>query len=220
MAAPAPARDPELPNLPPDVAAGYRDAPEHMVAEVLDGELFTMPHPRPRHARGAGRLLRTLAPFDDDDGTPGGWVILIEPELHLGPRPDIVDPDLAGWRRESFPADAFADGAPAHIVVPPSWICEVLSDGTEAIDRGRKMRIYRREGIQHLWLLDPRSRTLEAWRLDGGRWREVDTWEGDVTVRAEPLRRRGDRPQPAVGALIAPPMGKATGDPSADTGSR
>lgn len=83
MANPASAADPELPNLRPDVVAGYRNAPPHLVAEVLDGELVTMPRPRPRYARGAGRLLRSLAPFDDDDGVPGGWVILIEPELHL-----------------------------------------------------------------------------------------------------------------------------------------
>ena len=184
---PASTRDPELPNLRPEVARGYRAAPENMVAEVLDGELFTMPRPRPRHARGTGRLLRSLAPFDDDDGEPGGWVILIEPELRLGPKPDILDPDLAGWRRERFPEGAFDEGAPAYIAAKPDWICEVLSESTESIDRGRKMRIYRREGVGHVWLLDPRSTTLEVWRLDGGRWREVDTWEGDVTVRAEPF---------------------------------
>jgi hypothetical protein len=49
------------------------------------------------------------------------------------------------------------------------------------------MRIYRREGVPHLWLLDPRSSTLEAWRLDDRRWREVDTWEGSLQVRAEPF---------------------------------
>jgi Uma2 family endonuclease len=183
----APAPDPELPNLRPDVVAGYRGAPPHLVAEVLDGELFTMPRPRPRHARGAGRLLRSLAPFDDEDGTPGGWVILIEPEIHLGPRPDIIDPDLAGWRRERFPEGAFDEDAPAFLAAPPDWVCEVLSDSTEAIDRGRKMRIYRREGVGHLWFLDPRSTTLEVWRLEDRRWREVDTWEGNIAVRAAPF---------------------------------
>ena len=184
---PAPARDAELPNLHPDVVAGYRNAPERMVAEVLDGELFTMPRPRPRHARGAGRLLRGLAPFDDDDGDPGGWVILMEPELRLGPAPDIIDPDLAGWTQARFPQGAFDDAAPAYITVPPDWVCEVLSDSTEGLDRGRKMRIYRREGVGHVWLLDPRSKVLEIWRLEGRRWREVDTWEGDLRVRAEPF---------------------------------
>ena len=71
--------------------------------------------------------------------------------------------------------------------MPPDWACEVLSESTESIDRGRKMRIYRREGVHHVWLLDPRAAMLEVWRLDDRRWREVDTWEGDLRVRAEPF---------------------------------
>jgi transposase len=101
--------------------------------------------------------------------------------------------DLAGARRRPRWEPGRAPGAPeppAYISIPPDWACEVLSDSTEAIDRGKKMRIYRREGVRHLGLLDPRSRTLEVWRLDSGRWREVDTWEGDVRVRPEPCMGR------------------------------
>lgn len=47
--------------------------------------------------RAATRLGGALGPFDlGGPEAPGGWIILIEPELHLGP--DILVPDLAGWR--------------------------------------------------------------------------------------------------------------------------
>lgn len=69
----------------------------------------------------------------------------------------------------------------------PDWVCEVISASTEAIDRGRKRRIYRREGVGHLWLLSPELRTLEVYRLENGRWTEVETYEGDAVVRAEPF---------------------------------
>ena len=75
----------------------------------------------------------------------------------------------------------------AAIPLPPDWICEVLSEGTEARDRGPKMRIYRREGVAHYWLVDPQLRTLEVYRLESGRYALVDTWEGDDRVRAEPF---------------------------------
>ncbi len=123
------------------------------------------------------------APFDLGVGGPGGWVILDEPELHLGPRPDIIDPDLVGWRRERLPEVPDE----AAITLAPDWVCEVISASTEAIDRGRKRRIYRREGVSHLWLLSPELRTLEVYRLENGRWTEVETWEGDAVVRAEPF---------------------------------
>jgi len=180
--------NPRFPGLHPDVIAGYLEAPDTMVAEVIDGELSLMPRPKPRHAHAAVRLSGRLRGFTDPDGDdPGGWVILIEPELHLGPRPDILVPDLAGWRRERFPEGAFDEEAPAAITVAPDWVCEVLSESTETKDHGKKRRIYRRERVGHYWIYDPRDGSLEVSRLENGRWLEVDVFEGDGAVRAEPF---------------------------------
>lgn len=63
----------------------------------------------------------------------------------------------------------------------------IVPDRTEALDRSAKRRIYRREGVSHLWLCDPRIQTLEVYRLEGGRWAELDTFEGNTKVRAEPF---------------------------------
>jgi hypothetical protein len=91
-----------------------------MTAEVLDGELFVMTRPHRRHVRAGSRLGALLDPLDWGD-VPGGWVIVDEPELHLGRGLDIVDPDLAGWRRERLPKDFFAEDAPAHFDLVPEW---------------------------------------------------------------------------------------------------
>src|SRR5262245_57944926 len=78
--------------------------PENVVGEILDGELHVQPRPGAPHARSASRLGAVLGgPFDIGRGGPGGWVILDEPELHLGGEPDVLVPDLAGWRRERMP---------------------------------------------------------------------------------------------------------------------
>jgi Uma2 family endonuclease len=63
----------------------------------------------------------------------------------------------------------------------------VISPRTERVDRGKKMRIYRRESVGHVWLLNPLLRTLEVYRLDGGRLALLDTYEGDDKIRAEPF---------------------------------
>jgi Uma2 family endonuclease len=186
----SPSRPPDarFPNLRPEVVRGYLEAPEHMVAEVLDGELYVMSRPRPRHGRAAGELFGELrGPFDRGRGGPGGWIFLIEPELHLGPKPDIIDPDIAGWHRDRLPPEVFDAEAPVGITVPPDWVCEILSDSTEALDRGKKRRIYRREGVRHYWLLDPREPLLEVYRLEAGRWVEAGEFPGTGPVRAEPF---------------------------------
>src|SRR6058998_1196722 len=85
--------------------ATYEDllqVPDHLVAEIVDGELHTVPRPAPRHAAASSGLGGALhGPFDRGRGGPGGWWILDEPELHFGE--DVVVPDLAGWRRERMP---------------------------------------------------------------------------------------------------------------------
>ncbi|WP_437979008.1 Uma2 family endonuclease [Sorangium sp. So ce295] len=181
------AQHPLFPGNAPEVEAAFQAVPDEMVAEILDGELHAFPRPARPHTRAASRLGRRLGPFDDDPGEPGGWVILNEPELHLGPRPDKIVPDLAGWRRERMPDALGPEDAPAHYNVAPDWVCEVISPRTERVDRGKKMRIYRREGVRHAWLLNPVAQTLEVYRLDDGRWSLLDTYEGEEVVRPEPF---------------------------------
>ncbi len=179
--------DPNAPN-DPAVEAAWQAAPDDVVAEILDGELYLQPLPARRHTNAASMLGGELhGPFRRGAGGPGGWVILVEPELHLGPRPDKLAPDLAGWRRERMPDALGPEDAPAHYDLAPDWACEVLSPRTEATDRAKKMRIFRREGVGHVWLVNPIERTLEVYRLEGGRYALLDTFEGEDVVRAEPF---------------------------------
>ncbi len=173
-----------MPGDPARKHATYEDvlaAPAHMVAEVVRGSLSLMPRPRPLHARTSSRLGMRLGAFDGDDG-PGGWVILDEPELHLGA--EIVVPDLGGWRRARMPA---IPTDLAYFVLAPDWVCEVLSPATARMDRGDKAEIYAEHGVQHLWLVDPDVQTLEVRRLDGATYRVIKTFGGDARVRAEPF---------------------------------
>lgn len=155
---------------------------DRFVGEILDGELYASPRPRLRHSQATGWLDRRIGPpFHEGSGGPGGWWILIEPELRLGE--DYVVPDLAGWRRERLPAIPDA----ARLELAPDWVCEILSPSTERIDRGLKLRIYARERVAHLWLLNPDTRTLEVLRLHGGDWLVVGVHTGENPVRAEPF---------------------------------
>lgn len=159
-----------------------RKVPEHLVAELVDGELYTSPRPATLHSRAASRLGAELdGPFDRGKNGPGGWIILDEPELHLGS--SIVVPDLAGWRRERMKE---VPDAPA-IDLPPDWICEVLSSSTEAFDRSMKMSHYAECRVQFSWLIEPRARTLEVYRLKETNWHLLSQHQGDTVIRAQPF---------------------------------
>lgn len=171
--------------LPAKRPATYADIvalPEHVVGELLNGELFVSPRPAPRHSVAASAVGATLGPpFHFGDGGPGGWWLLDEPELHLGE--DVLVPDVAGWRRErmpNIPDDAFFS-------LPPDWVCEVLSPSTSRIDRTRKLPIYARAGVPHAWLVDPAAETLEVYRLESGHWILASTHGADDLVTAIPF---------------------------------
>jgi Uma2 family endonuclease len=158
------------------------DAPEHLVAEVLAGDLYTHPRPAGPNTEAASVLGMDLGgAFHRGRGGPGGWIILDEPELHLGP--DIMVPDLGGWRRARLPAVPNA----AHIELAPDWACEVLSPSTALVDRRLKLPIYAREKVQHVWLVDPAARSVEVFRLDGESYRLIVTHGEDEVVRLEPF---------------------------------
>lgn len=167
--------------------ATYEDlmqVPEHLVAEIIDGELITSPRPASPHAWASTVLGQDLGPLNGRAGRPdrpGGWWILDEPELHFGD--DVLVPDLAGWRHERMPR---IKDVP-FFTLAPDWVCEVISPSTGRIDRARKMRIYEREGVANLWIVDPLARTLEIYRLDAGRWIVAAVYGGDEVVRAEPF---------------------------------
>lgn len=175
-----------MPRVQPfDRPATYDDLkkiPDHMVAEIVDGELHASPRPALRHARSASRLGSRLGPpFDEGRGGPGGWIILFEPELHFGR--NVLVPDLAGWRQTRLPSVPDT----AAISLAPDWVCEVLSPSTSSLDRVKKLAIYGRESVAFAWLIDPIARTLEVLRLEGGRWTIIGTHEGEEVVRAEPF---------------------------------
>jgi hypothetical protein len=51
----------------------------------------------------------------------------------------------------------------------------------------RKLPIYARERVEHVWLVDSALRTPEALRLDGAGYRILRAWHGDAIAQAEPL---------------------------------
>ena len=173
-----------VPRVPPfDRPATYDDLvglPDGIVAEILNGQLHASPCPAPLAAAAAVTLGRMLfRPTGGDEG-PGRWQILPEPELHLGA--DILVPRLAGWRGSRL---RDLPDTP-YFSLPPDWVCELQSWGTASF-RARKMSIYAVERVSHAWLVDPVARTIEARRLEDGRWTSVATCAGSEIARLEPF---------------------------------
>jgi Uma2 family endonuclease len=171
---------PKRPATYDDVVA----APEHVVAELIDDTLYTSPRPSSLHARAAGRMFAEIDRIFGRTGgsDPGGWIILVEPELHIVGQAMV--PDLAGWRRERMPEMPVT----AAFELAPDWLCEVRSASTGLLDRKIKLPKYAQAGVSHAWIIDPEEQSLVVLRrTDAGTWEILATFGDDDKVRAAPF---------------------------------
>jgi Uma2 family endonuclease len=173
---------------PAKKAATYEDLcalPENMMGEIINGELIATPRPSRKHIYATSVLGVRLGPsYHFGEGGPGGWIILIDPELSLGEH--ILVPDLAGWKKERVAGLGMVEEN--WIPVAPDWVCEVLSPGTARMDKTRKMPIYARHAVPFLWFIDPVVRTLDVFGLESGRWTVLGSYAEDDRFRAEPFQ--------------------------------
>ncbi len=166
--------------------ATYKDLyeiPDSLTGEIINGELIVTPRPSRKHVICATALgAAVTAPYQFGQGNgPGGWIFAIEPEIGLGEH--IMVPDLAGWKRERFPVEEDHN----WISAVPDWVCEILSPSTLRTDKVKKMPVYAHHGVGHIWLIDPVVMTLDAFRLESGKWVLLGSFAENDNVRAEPF---------------------------------
>ena len=110
-----------------------------------------------------------------------GFVILFEPELHLGKQ--VLVPDIAGWRTTRLPRIP----RKPYFTLAPDWVCEVASRSTHRIDQLRKLPIYAKAKVPQAWMVEPRDRSLEVLALHGKHWLRLGYYTDDMKIRAAPF---------------------------------
>lgn len=139
-------------------ADDYRSLPEGGPRyELIQGELAVAPAPNRYHQKISGNLFYVLRRYLEIH--PIGEVYAAPFDVYLSVH-DVVQPDLlyVANQRHSVLNDAGAAGAPSLVV-------EILSPGTEGLDRTTKKRIYAIHGVEELWLVDPSTKTIESYLL-------------------------------------------------------
>lgn len=175
-----------MPVRKPATYQDILDLPEHLNGEIINGELVASPRPGPTHAWVSSALGSDVgSAFHRRPGNPqgpGGWWIIDEPELHLGPH--VLIPDLAGWRREKMPARP----STAWIELVPDWTCEVVSPRSAGRDRVAKARIYLESGVPWYWVVDPGSGIVEVFKNAVEQWILIGMWsDDDAEARIPPF---------------------------------
>lgn len=145
--------------------------------EYLDGEVRAMSGGTTEHAllsANAVGILRDALRARPCNAFSSDLKIRIE----ASGRGVYADAAVICGKLERSPADHDA-------VVNPRVIVEVLSDSTEAYDRGEKFRHYRKlASLEEYVLVSQREPLVEVWRREGEAWRPAEYGPGEVVKLA------------------------------------
>jgi Uma2 family endonuclease len=129
--------------------------------EIIDGERLMTPSPFPPHQCIASNVVGRLLPFVKARAL--GRVMFAPSDVFLSKR-TVVQPDvyfISNARGSIY--------QPRGIFGAPDFVIEILSEDDPERDRVRKRRLYARHGVREYWIVDPQSRRIEVFVLEGRR---------------------------------------------------
>ncbi len=142
--------------------------------QVIEGELFVSPAPRTTHQDSIVTRMVLLHTFVKAHDL--GKVYVAPTDVLLGPT-TVVQPDILFIHKENVGiiTELNSQG-------PPDLCIEILSPGTESVDRERKKTVYARYGVVEYWITNPLRQTVNIYRRDGDRFVLNEEAIGDDTV--------------------------------------
>ena len=147
--------------------------------ELHEGELSVTPSPGLDHQDIVGNLFVMLRGHVNARGL--GRVFVAPVDCILGDstvvQPDIVFVETA---RQSVMGKRGIEG-------PPTLVVEVISPSSAGIDRRQKLPLYERYAVPYCWIVDPSARTIEAYHLAHGMYRNAGTLLGSAKCSLPPF---------------------------------
>jgi Uma2 family endonuclease len=141
---------------------------EDVKAEWVDGEVIVMSPSSLAHVRLAGWLYRLVAEF------------VLRKDLGEAISPEFMV-RLAKQRRRRVPDLLFVSKERSHLLRPnhlegaPDLSVEIVSPDSQSRDRRDKFAEYEAAGVREYWIVDPLSRTVEAYALHAaGKFRLIE----------------------------------------------
>lgn len=150
---------------------------EDVKAEFINGEVVVQTPATNRHTVASMNLTTLLSTYVElnDLGFVGAETVLVALT-----RNDYL-PDICFFGKAKA-----AKIKPEQVKYPaPDFVAEVLSPGTERVDRGVKFEDYAAHGVGEYWIIDPEKQTVEQYVLrDGGYALLFKIQEGSLTSTA------------------------------------
>jgi Uma2 family endonuclease len=135
-----------------DLAAIPYDGKRH---EIINGEHFVTAAPLKRHQIAVQNLCFALESFVRAPRL--GRVFACPVDLVLS-NYDVIEPDVIVILN-----DRLAQFNERNFQGAPNIVVEVLSESTARRDRGEKLKLYAKHGVEEYWIVDAGARSVEVY---------------------------------------------------------
>ena len=142
--------------------------------ELINGELYMAPAPSWEHQKSTIKLSTLLDNFVSDAGL--GEVVASPIDVYLSDG-DVFQPDIVFISNERL-GIIHSDG----IHGAPDLVIEVLSPGTERIDRTLKSERYEMFDVSEYWQANPIAKTILVLRARDGAFERVGLFTEGMTL--------------------------------------
>ncbi len=140
----------------------YNEITEYEKAEFINGEIIIHSPVKKEHNYVSGNCYRLISTFVEQHEL--GYVGYEKIMISLS-RNDY-EPDICFFGKEK--SKAFEEGQ--RLFPAPDLVIEVLSPKTAKNDRGIKFEDYEAHEIAEYWIIDPKKKVLEQYRMVDGRY--------------------------------------------------
>jgi Uma2 family endonuclease len=146
--------------------------------ELVNGEIAVSPSFQPKHSYAEKELSFLLMGHirANDLGQLFGDVDTIFGEYDVR-RPDLI---FFAKKRLHLIGEKAMEG-------PPDLCVEIISPSRVTYDRKEKYSLYEKGKVAHYWIVDPKEKTLEGYKLFGGKYRPAGGGKNDEVVSLPPF---------------------------------
>lgn len=146
----------------------YEDVQPNQKAEFINGKVIIHSPVKLKHSEAASRIFQLL---HNHIKLYKLGVVGVD-KLMVSLTRNDYEPDICYFsapRAKNFEDDTMFFPAPDFIV-------EVLSKSTEKRDRGIKFKDYAKHGVEEYWLVSPKNKTIEQYKLYEGEFQLASKW--------------------------------------------
>ncbi len=141
----------------------YQALPEGAKYQLIEGKIIEMPAPLIQHQRLSFKLTLLLGNFIEANQL--GEMFVAPCDVYLSEK-NVYQPDLL-----------FVSAENARIIErrgvmgAPDVVIELLSDGTDTIDKKKKLLAYEKYGVKEYFIIDPEDDEVTSYYLEDGRYK-------------------------------------------------